>query len=63
MEVVEAECTACDYCVRFLACPALVKVEPSGKVEVDREACIDCGMCLFACPMGAIVPRGAEPVA
>lgn len=57
VEVIEEDCTACDYCIRFLACPALVKIEATDKVEVDTEACIDCGLCLFACPQGAIVPR------
>ena len=59
--VIEEDCTACDYCMKFLACPALVQDEESGKVHVDQATCIECGMCLFACPMGAIVsPESAE---
>jgi len=60
VEVVEDACTSCGYCLRFLACPALVEDPATKKVHVDGETCIECGMCLFACPEGAIVALQGE---
>jgi TPP-dependent indolepyruvate ferredoxin oxidoreductase alpha subunit len=60
VEVIEDACISCDQCLRYLACPALIKVEESGKVQVDAVACNECGQCLFSCPHGAIVPQSVE---
>jgi len=58
--VLEDDCTACSYCLRFLSCPALVEDATTRKVRVDELTCIACGMCLLACPLGAIVPVQKE---
>jgi indolepyruvate ferredoxin oxidoreductase alpha subunit len=56
VDIVADECIACSYCLNFLACPALVE-EETGKVHVDYTTCVECGLCLSACPVGAIVPK------
>lgn len=41
------------YCVA--ACPVdALRVGPLGQVQVDTEACIQCGACERRCPVGAI---------
>jgi len=45
-------CVGCRYCLEAFGCPALVMVD--GRVEVDRKICVDCGLCIYACPQGAI---------
>lgn len=49
-------CDGCDYCLKFCECPALVKDPVTGKVFVDHDRCIDCGMCISMCPLKAIQP-------
>lgn len=61
VEVDAAACNRCDHCLRFFGCPALVEDPGSGKVAVDRAYCVECGVCVDACPPGAIHPvRAAE---
>ena len=45
-------CVDCGYCRRFFECPALIQGE--GRVEVDEGICVQCGLCLYVCPQGAI---------
>ncbi len=47
-------CTSCRYCIKSFECPALVFNE--GKVYINRNICIDCGVCadMNVCPFGAI---------
>ena len=49
------ECTGCRHCLEFFECPALVWNQKKEKVEIDRLLCVDCGVCLNACPSEAIV--------
>lgn len=49
-------CVGCRYCIEAFGCPALVMVD--GRVEVDRKICVDCGLCIYACPQGAIKEVG-----
>jgi len=60
VEVLEEACTACDQCLRYLACPALLKDEVTGKVEIDMVVCNECGQCVMSCPQHAIVPQPQE---
>jgi indolepyruvate ferredoxin oxidoreductase alpha subunit len=50
------DCDACNYCIDFFECPALYPDEERNVVEIDRNYCVDCGVCIDACPKGAIVP-------
>jgi indolepyruvate ferredoxin oxidoreductase alpha subunit len=63
VEVDAARCNRCDYCLRFFGCPALVEDSETGKVAIDQEWCLECGVCVEACPRDAIHPQatGREP--
>jgi len=50
------DCNGCNYCLDYFECPALTAVEGEKRVEIDRAYCVDCGVCVHACPKGAIVP-------
>lgn len=49
-------CDGCKYCLVAFECPALALNTTTGKVEIDRRRCIDCGQCIEACYKDAIVP-------
>ncbi len=49
------ECDACKYCQIAFECPALVLDQSLGRVVIDRRICVDCGVCIEACPKGCIV--------
>jgi indolepyruvate ferredoxin oxidoreductase alpha subunit len=51
------ECNGCMYCIDFFECPALYLNEENNLVEIDRKYCVDCGVCLNACPKGAIIAK------
>jgi indolepyruvate ferredoxin oxidoreductase alpha subunit len=53
---ITADCNGCNYCLDYFECPALIAVEDEKRVEIDRMYCVDCGVCVHACPKGAIVP-------
>lgn len=61
VEVDAARCNRCDYCLRFFGCPALVEDGETGKVRIDQEWCLECGVCVDACPRDAIHPQEAVP--
>ena len=50
------DCDGCQYCVDYFECPALCMNEEKNRVEIDWNFCVDCGVCIHACPKGAIVP-------
>ena len=55
VEITE-NCDGCNYCLDYFECPALDAVDGEKRVEIDRKLCVDCGVCIFACPKGAITP-------
>lgn len=50
------DCDGCQYCIDYFECPALYFREEYNCVEIDRNFCVDCGVCIHACPKGAIIP-------
>ncbi len=52
---VTEECDGCQYCMLAFECPALVLDERVGRVVIDRRICVDCGVCIEACPKECIV--------
>jgi indolepyruvate ferredoxin oxidoreductase alpha subunit len=52
------ECTGCRICLDDFECPALRWSDETGQVGINRAMCVDCGVCLCVCPVGAIVPDG-----
>ncbi len=58
VEILPDLCTACDHCLKFCECPALVKDAGTGKVRIEHAVCNDCGFCVHTCPTDAIVQTG-----
>lgn len=52
---VTEECDGCEYCLLAFECPALVLDEALNRVVIDRRICVNCGVCMEACPKGCIV--------
>ena len=54
MRISEEKCIGCGNCIPF--CPVGCIVEKNGKVSIDHDECVDCGVCKRAdvCPTGAI---------
>jgi indolepyruvate ferredoxin oxidoreductase alpha subunit len=53
---INSACDGCQYCLDYFECPALYLNEEKDRVEIDRNLCVDCGVCIHACPKGAILP-------
>jgi indolepyruvate ferredoxin oxidoreductase alpha subunit len=53
---ITSDCDGCQYCLDYFECPALYLDEEKDCVEIDRNLCVDCGVCIHACPKGAIIP-------
>ncbi len=51
MPMVEG-CVGCGYCLKLFECPSLIMSDT--KAEVDESTCIQCGLCVYVCPQGAI---------
>jgi indolepyruvate ferredoxin oxidoreductase alpha subunit len=49
-------CTTCSLCYNQLACPAIN--QENGKVIIDMNSCLGCGICEEICPSGAISKEG-----
>jgi NAD-dependent dihydropyrimidine dehydrogenase PreA subunit len=49
-------CLNCAKCVGLSYCPMGVYSidEKTGKVIIDNEKCVNCGLCVNCCPSGAI---------
>lgn len=54
MRISEEKCIGCGSCIPF--CPVGCIVEKNGKVSIDHDECVDCGVCKRAevCPTDAI---------
>ncbi len=52
--VVNDNCDGCRICVATFECPAM-SVEKKGQpVKIDPKLCVHCGVCVHACPNGAL---------
>jgi indolepyruvate ferredoxin oxidoreductase alpha subunit len=49
------DCVECNFCLERFECPALYHDQELGRVTINRELCVDCGLCIQVCPKGAIV--------
>ena len=49
------DCVECNFCLDRFECPALYHDQELGRVNINREICVDCGVCIQVCPKGAIV--------
>ena len=62
LEVDQEICRKCETRCCLYICPAQVyTLEEEDRVQVQFEACLECGACLIACPHDAIhwdYPRG-----
>ena len=52
------DCVECNLCLDRFECPALYHDEELGRVNINREICVDCGVCIQVCPKEAIVEVG-----
>jgi len=57
-------CPQCEipYCAQVCPTIALTKNPETGVVELKKEKCVGCKMCLVACPFGAIYMDGSVPM-
>lgn len=46
-------CSGCKACLAALDCPALME-NGSGRVEIDKNLCVRCGICIYACPQNSL---------
>ena len=52
--IVTDNCIACKYTDCVTVCPVDCFHEGPNFLVIDPEECIDCGLCLSDCPIGAI---------
>jgi indolepyruvate ferredoxin oxidoreductase alpha subunit len=48
----EDRCNGCKICITYFGCPAIHFSD--GKATIDYGTCVDCGMCVEVCKIGAI---------
>jgi len=52
--IITEDCTECNFCLERFECPALYHDQELGRTAINREICVDCGLCIQVCPKGAI---------
>jgi indolepyruvate ferredoxin oxidoreductase alpha subunit len=53
--MVTNDCVECNFCLERFECPALYHDQELGRADINRELCVNCGLCIQVCPKGAIV--------
>ena len=53
--MVTDDCVECNFCLDRFECPALFYDEQLGHININRQICCDCGVCIQVCPKRAIV--------
>jgi indolepyruvate ferredoxin oxidoreductase alpha subunit len=56
-EMCVTDCVGCRHCLENFECPALTLDEATEQVTIDGVRCVGCGVCVHACPAGAIDAR------
>jgi ferredoxin len=59
--VVTEPCIKCKYTDCVTGCPVTCFREGANMLVIDPLECIDCGICLDACPVNAIFPEEEVP--
>ena len=59
--VVTENCIKCKYTDCVEVCPVDCFHEGPNMLVIDPEECIDCGLCVDACPVEAIFPMEEVP--
>jgi indolepyruvate ferredoxin oxidoreductase alpha subunit len=49
------DCAECNFCIDRFECPAIYHDQELGRMNINRQVCSSCGVCLQICPKGAIV--------
>ena len=49
-------CRNCKKCSVSAACPVNAAVIENEKIRIDRQKCLNCGLCTNRCPFGAVEP-------
>ncbi|MBW1667986.1 MAG: indolepyruvate ferredoxin oxidoreductase subunit alpha [Deltaproteobacteria bacterium] len=52
---VSDDCEDCNFCIDRFECPALYHDQELGRININRQICSNCGVCVQICPKGAIV--------
>lgn len=55
--IVLPQCINCKYGDCVAVCPVNCFHEGENMVAIDPEVCIDCGVCVLECPVGAITQQ------
>lgn len=57
-------CVHCSipYCLELCPAGAIARNYQTGTVEIDKERCVGCKMCMLACPFGCIIFDPKEQV-
>jgi len=58
--VITDECIKCKYTDCVEVCPVDCFYEGEFMLAIDPYECIDCGVCVLECPVGAIKPESEE---
>lgn len=53
-EVDQAACKSCKSCGVIKACPVNAAKMSGEQIEIDRETCLNCGLCVGKCPFDAV---------